>query len=235
MYAPQAPVAAKEVPVQTYGRYGENRKFNPSVVALVGVLHAGLFAVALQTYQVATHEKEPRILTVNLNPPPPPPPAPPEPTPEQPVVTPPTPSVRAPLSLLQLSITPTVEPEHPVLKISEEPTPTARPALPAPPAPSAARSVLQDNNLGTRMVAGDPPRYPIESRRGKEQGTVIIALILDVTGRISEISVARSSGHRRLDKAALRAVSKWRWAPTIQDGQPVMVRGQVEIPFVLVT
>lgn len=73
----------------------------------------------------------------------------------------------------------------------------------------------------------------MESRRKREQGTVVLSLTLSVDGGVSVISVAQSSGFDRLDDAALRAVRKWRWAPTVRNGQPVMVRGQVEIPFVL--
>jgi periplasmic protein TonB len=47
------------------------------------------------------------------------------------------------------------------------------------------------------------------------------------------VSVARSSGFDRLDKAALDAVRRWRWSPTLRDGAPVSVRGTVDIPFVL--
>ncbi|WP_321163790.1 energy transducer TonB [Sphingomonas sp. Leaf67] len=37
----------------------------------------------------------------------------------------------------------------------------------------------------------------------------------------------------RLDKAALGAVRRWRWSPTIVDGRPAQVKGFVRIPFEL--
>jgi protein TonB len=83
------------------------------------------------------------------------------------------------------------------------------------------------------VISAVPPRYPTESRRSHEQGTVVLGLTLDVNGKVAEISIVHSSGYRRLDEAALRAVRKWRWAPTLRDGQPAIVQGQVEIPFVL--
>ncbi len=58
-------------------------------------------------------------------------------------------------------------------------------------------------------------------------------MLLDTVGRVLEISVARSSGSDRLDKAALAAVSRWRWLPLIEAGVPAMVCGVVTIPFVL--
>jgi protein TonB len=83
------------------------------------------------------------------------------------------------------------------------------------------------------MVAGKPPRYPTESRRKREQGTVVLALVLGLDGAVEQISVSSSSGSDRLDRAALDAVRRWRWEPISRGGQPVKVRGSVEIPFVL--
>lgn len=87
--------------------------------------------------------------------------------------------------------------------------------------------------MGTKMVSGKPPRYPIECRRKREQGTVLLSLVVGVDGGVQTISIARSSGFASLDDAARDAVRKWRWEPTVRNGQPVMVRGVVEIPFVL--
>ena len=83
------------------------------------------------------------------------------------------------------------------------------------------------------MIEATPPRYPQDSRRKHEQGTVVLAVLLGVDGRVAEISVSRSSGFERLDRAALAAVQRWRWSPVRRAGVPVMVRGLVEIPFVL--
>ncbi|MFP5433347.1 MAG: energy transducer TonB, partial [Alphaproteobacteria bacterium] len=98
---------------------------------------------------------------------------------------------------------------------------------PAPP------SLIQGGDIGTQMVSGKPPRYPIESRRKREQGTVVLQLILGVDGTVETIMVSQSSGFSRLDNAARDAVKHWRWKPTLRDGQPMRVRGLVEIPFVL--
>jgi protein TonB len=95
--------------------------------------------------------------------------------------------------------------------------------------------MVQGGDLGTQMVAGKPPRYPIESRRKHEQGTVVLTLILGVDGAVETLVVSQSSGSPRLDNAARDAVKGWRWKPTIRGGQPVRVKGVVEIPFILRT
>ena len=93
--------------------------------------------------------------------------------------------------------------------------------------------IVQGGDLGTQMIAGKPPRYPVESRRKREQGTVLLALTLGLDGAVESLSIAQSSGFARLDNAARDAVRGWRWKPVMRDGQPVRVKGVVEIPFVL--
>lgn len=67
----------------------------------------------------------------------------------------------------------------------------------------------------------------------REQGTVVLRLLLHLDGTVADIRIARSSGYSRLDEAARNAVQKWRWSPTVRDGIAVQVSGVVEIPFVL--
>ena len=120
-----------------------------------------------------------------------------------------------------------------------EPTPVAVPvasvvsSAPAAPSAPAVPSIVQGGDLATQMVSGKPPRYPIESRRKHEQGTVVLSLTLGVDGAVENLVIAQSSGSSRLDAAARDAVRTWRWKPTIRDGRPVRVKGVVEIPFVL--
>ena len=83
------------------------------------------------------------------------------------------------------------------------------------------------------MVSGKPPRYPIDSRRKREQGTVVLALTLSLDGVVETIALAQSSGFKRLDDAARDAVRSWRWKPVLRNGQPMRVKGLVEIPFIL--
>ncbi len=143
--------------------------------------------------------------------------------------TPPVPPVAtapvAPMALAQATL-----PAAAPVRI-EAPAPPA-PAAPGNASPSAAVGGPQDLS-GIRMLEGEAPRYPIESRRRKEQGTVRLRVLLGVDGRVKSISVAVSSGYARLDAAALKAVRTWRWAPILRGGVPVEIAGTLEIPFVL--
>lgn len=123
--------------------------------------------------------------------------------------------------------TPPIAPTSPSVTISSTPVPDrSAAAVPASPAVRTA-------DLSVRLLSAPPPRYPIESRRRWEQGDVVLSVLLGTDGRVQDISVVRSSGSGRLDKAALAAVSRWRWSPIIEAGVPAMVRGVVTLPFVL--
>lgn len=210
-------------------RYGARRRPNLPAVALVVLIHAVLIAALIQVRHSYVRASEKKMVVVNLTPPPPPPAAEVPPPPAQPDVVAPPPIVQTPV------------PPRPQVQTTPEPTPisvpvaSAVPAAPAPAAPSrpAGPSTVQAGDLGAQMLSGRAPRYPIESRRKREQGTVLLALVVGLDGRVMSIAVARSSGFARLDDAALDAVRGWRWSPIIRDGQPVMVKGVVEIPFII--
>jgi protein TonB len=66
-----------------------------------------------------------------------------------------------------------------------------------------------------------PPDYPPESRRRGEEGVVRLALRVAADGRVESAEVSASSGHPRLDQAAVEAARRWRFRPAMQAGQPV--------------
>ncbi|SUX88609.1 TonB family C-terminal domain [Chromobacterium violaceum] len=52
-----------------------------------------------------------------------------------------------------------------------------------------------------------------------------------VDGRVLAVTVARSSGFRRLDQAATDAVSRWRFVPAKRSGKPVESDWTVPVRF----
>ena len=72
------------------------------------------------------------------------------------------------------------------------------------------------------------PGYPPESRLAREQGTVLLRLTVTAQGSPESISVQRSSGHPRLDAAAVAGVRQWRFRPAIKAG--IAVAATVTIP-----
>ncbi|WP_336962311.1 energy transducer TonB [Sphingobium aquiterrae] len=212
-------------------RYGASRMPSLPALLIVLALHAVAIVALVHMRTVYVHRKSAELVTVNLTPSAPPPPSQEEPTP------PSRPEVVVPPALVQ-----TPPPVAPSIAVASEPAPVSPPvvgqpsAVPGPPSPpvvAAGPATVQGGDLMARMIAGKPPRYPIECRRKREQGTVVLSLTLGTDGRVATISIAQSSGHGRLDDAARDAVRNWRWEPMIRNGQPVQVRGLVEIPFVL--
>lgn len=207
-------------------RYGDRRRPNLGAIGTVLALHAVLLVGLVKADVIPLPKKRPPLVVdlIAEPPAPPPPPAAPEPVVQQ--VQPPQPTIVSPPPLVT---TPSPPPQ--VAVAAEAPPPPAVVVAAAPKAAAVSAPVSVD--LSTKLVSGKPPRYPIESRRHKEQGTVVLRLTLGLDGGVEAISVAQSSGFDRLDQAALDAVRRWRWSPTLQGGQPVQVRGMVPIPFVL--
>lgn len=74
------------------------------------------------------------------------------------------------------------------------------------------------------------PEYPAASVRLEEQGVVVLEINVAPDGRVLEARVQQSSGHPRLDAAAVReALRRWRLLPARENGQPVTAwfRGRV--------
>ena len=83
---------------------------------------------------------------------------------------------------------------------------------------------------GDRYVRAPAPRYPPESQRGRERGTVLLRVLVDALGRPAQIQVERSSGYSRLDAAARMAVEKALFRPHEVNGiaQPAQVLIPIE-------
>ncbi|MEW9855024.1 energy transducer TonB [Novosphingobium sp. M1R2S20] len=221
------------------GHYAPSRRSGPvAVIASAGVMLAALAALATINV-IAKHEAPDRLTVVALKQldvtPPPSPPAKKLDTPvEQPApVFVPKPRIELPSPgprQVALDAPPPVE----AMSIA-----IAKPLVQEGPAGEAnshevSAAPADGGDLSSKVLSAQPPAYPLESRRRREQGTVKLLVLVGPDGRVSDIEIAGSSGSQRLDKAALSAVRRWRWAPLEQNGQGVAVRGYVTIPFVLV-
>ncbi|WP_414041719.1 TonB family protein [Acidithiobacillus sp. M4-SHS-6] len=95
---------------------------------------------------------------------------------------------------------------------------------PAPPAPPA------ESRPSIPAYAHNPaPDYPQSARWEGEEGTVVLRVLVNSSGLPEKITVARSSGYTSLDRAAEKAVQRWRFTPGTRDGKAVAM--QVEIPI----
>ena len=79
----------------------------------------------------------------------------------------------------------------------------------------------------------NPPGYPRIARRRGYQGTVILDVLVDETGRAREVQTAETSGHAVLDRAAKAAVATWRFEPGRRGGDPIQMWVKVPVRFEL--
>jgi TonB family protein len=75
----------------------------------------------------------------------------------------------------------------------------------------------------------DIARYPPEALAAGIQGVVIAEIVVNEAGNVADAKILRSIP--LLDEAALEAVRRWQYAPTLVDGQPVPVRLTVTVNF----
>lgn len=144
--------------------------------------------------------------------PPPPEPKPlPKPNPKIPLPKAP-PSERAVTEETQPEPAPQVEP----LKMAE---PASAPVVP----PRADASQL--NNPA--------PVYPALSRRLREEGIVLLEILVKADGSLGEMRLKKSSGSDRLDDAALRAVKNWHFLPAKRGGEAIDFWYELPIEFSL--
>lgn len=57
--------------------------------------------------------------------------------------------------------------------------------------------------------------YPLESRRLREQGKVVLYVHVTRLGYVDTVRLLESSGYPRLDDAAVQAVSSWCFRPAL--------------------
>jgi protein TonB len=75
------------------------------------------------------------------------------------------------------------------------------------------------------------PTYPAFARTAKIQGTVEVSIVVDAAGNVASAEIVKSIS--QLDKAALEAVRKWKYAPTVVNGTAVPVTMVVQVAFTL--
>jgi protein TonB len=78
-----------------------------------------------------------------------------------------------------------------------------------------------------------PPAYPPLSRRLKEQGRVLLRVLVSTAGNAQDVELRTSSGSERLDRAAIEAVRRWRFSPARRGAETIAAWALVPIVFQL--
>jgi periplasmic protein TonB len=81
----------------------------------------------------------------------------------------------------------------------------------------------------------NPPSYPRAARRRGMEGLVEINALVNRQGKVKEQRIYQSSGYTILDRAALKAVKKWRFTPGVKNGKIYEMWVKVPVRFQLIT
>lgn len=194
------------------------------------------------------------VLQVSLVAPPPPPPPPPPPAPAAPV------RVIRKVTAEDIMRAPTVIPKT-IAQIKDEPAPPPQAsvgvvggvpggmpggtpggvlgsilsgAAPPPPPPKAAtpkRIRVGGQVEAARAIFKPTPEYPPLAKMARIQGVVKLEAVISKDGTIQDLKVL--SGHPLLVKSAMEQVQRWRYQPTLLNGEPVEVVTEIDVNFTL--
>jgi protein TonB len=78
-----------------------------------------------------------------------------------------------------------------------------------------------------------PPDYPFKALMDGIEGYVILRFIVTETGSVEDPEVLRAEPPNLFERAARRAVLRWKYQPQIRDGKPARVISITRVNFVL--
>ena len=96
---------------------------------------------------------------------------------------------------------------------------------------SGTESALTAARFDADYLHNPAPAYPSQSRRLKEEGTVLLQVRVSDQGIPLSVEIRTSSGFERLDEAGLQAVRQWRFVPAKRGSDNVAASVLVPIQF----
>ena len=212
----------------------QNQRAEPVVLTVVIGLHGlALLGLFFSTDHIELKVSEAKPILASII-------APSRPSPV--VVPPPTPTkpaVKEPPKKILTSPKPAPTPTPiapipaPVKKVEPSPVVEQKTDSRAKASQEAATSEVIQPKFDADYLNNPKPAYPSISRRLGEEGVVMLRVYVNASGQPERIEVNRSSGFERLDAAALRAVSDWKFVPARQGKISVAAWVQVPVSFQL--
>jgi protein TonB len=109
--------------------------------------------------------------------------------------------------------------------------PNARPSATPAGGNATEGRPLEVGSLVPRAAQTVAPAYPPTARSARVAGKVTVFLMVDEKGAVA--AVERTDGPELLRRAAEEAARRWKFRPTIVNGQPVRVSGFINFNFTL--
>ena len=72
-----------------------------------------------------------------------------------------------------------------------------------------ARGELSEAEAKAMFVRTPAPDYPYDARRRREEGTGLFRLHVDERGKVTKVTILKSTGHQALDAEALKTYKAW--------------------------
>ena len=190
---------------------------------IVHVVAAALIAIPLA---LPLRRDAPKAVEVIFNEiKPPPPPVPPEPRP--------LPHVKPNRTPQPVAVKPVLQTSSPLATTNTVAVPVATTSIDLTVSGVSGNAPVAGGGESRTLAYAGPLRlkYPPASMHQREQGTVVLRVLVDANGIAQRVEIERSSGHANLDMAAREAVLRAHFRPVLQDGQAVPSWGIVPIEF----
>jgi protein TonB len=84
-----------------------------------------------------------------------------------------------------------------------------------------------------RYQLNSPPPYPRLARKRGQEGTVILQVRVNESGRVDDLKLEQSSNYNMLDRAALTAVRTWIFEPGRKGEKSLAMWVRVPVTFQL--
>jgi TonB family protein len=84
-----------------------------------------------------------------------------------------------------------------------------------------------------KLLSMVKPAYPAAAKRAGVEGTVVLHAVIGMEGSPLSLRVMNSRIDPELARAAVEAVSQWRYSPTLLNGQPIEVDTTITVNFKL--
>lgn len=84
-----------------------------------------------------------------------------------------------------------------------------------------------------RILTRRNPEYPVNARRLRVEGTVLLNVLVGIDGQVREVKVLEADGGKLLSPAAVEAVREWTFAPATHGGRAVECWHKLPIRFAL--
>jgi protein TonB len=235
-------------------RTGDWKRATLPIAYMLEVVIVGVLVLIPLIYTQALPKAQ--LMTFLSAPPPPPPPPPP------PAAAPAAPRIIHKISVEDVMRAPTVIPKN-IAQVKDEPEPpqtsvgvvggvvggvpggsfggvlggviggalSAAPP-PPPPKPQAPKRIRVGGQVELAKIIFRPnPEYPPLAKMARIQGVVRLDAVISKDGTIQDLKVI--SGHPLLVKAAMDAVQRWRYQPTLLNGEAVEVATEIDVNFTL--